>query len=188
MLVELTKKIKEIKTPEDMMRFFDENIVYGCIYVDGTRYVDSLGGHDFKEKYRILSLEDSLKNRIGACFEQANISKYIYEISGMMHKTMCTRGFTKEHPFPDDLYLVHCYVLGFWGDKVINVEHSDTEKRGIYIYSTLKEAMEETDKIFSEKFKLHGATETRVDEYSGYIPGGLTFLEFNEFVRDNAIV
>lgn len=51
----------------------------------------------------------------------------------------------------------------------------------------MDEAVEETNKVFSEKFKLHGATETRVDEYKGYIPGGLAFLEFNKFIKDNAI-
>lgn len=184
----LTELIRQIKTPEDMMRFFDENITYGCIHVDGTRYEDSLGGHDFKEKYRTLSLEDSLSQRIGACFEQANISKYIYEVLGIPCKTFCTRGFTAEHPYPDDLYLVHCFVLGCWGDEVLNVEHSDSEKRGIYRYGTMEDAERETDKIFAAKFRLHDATETRVDEYDGYIPGGLTFLEFNQFVKENSII
>lgn len=182
----IVEKIQAISTPEKMLCFFDESIEYGCIHVDGKRYVDSLGGHDFKEKYRTLSLDDSLSNRIGACFEQANISKYVYEVLGIQHKTVCTRGFTKEHPYPNDLYLVHCYVLGRWGDKVLNVEHSDTEKRGIYVYNSFEEAIQETNLIFSEKFILNGAEETRVDEYVGYIPGGLTFLEFNQFVKDNA--
>ena len=181
----IVEKVKTIDAPEDMLRFFDETIEYGCVHSDGKRYVDSLGGHDFKEKYRTLSLEDSLSNRIGACFEQANISKYIYEVLGIQHKTACTRGFTKEHPYPNDLYLVHCYVLGKWGNKVLNVEHSDTEKRGVYVYDSFEETMQETNAIFSEKFMLNGAEETRADEYTGYIPGGLTFLEFNQFVKDN---
>ena len=73
----LTEKIKEIKTPEDMMQFFDENIQYSCIHVDGKKYIDSLGGHDFREKFRTMSLEKSLEEQLGGCFEQANISKYV---------------------------------------------------------------------------------------------------------------
>ena len=187
MMKEICKAIRRIASPDDMMKFFDENISYGCVHADGTRYVDSLGGSAFQEMYRTMSLEESLNNRLGICFEQANISKYIYEILGIPCRTFCTRGFTNEHPYPNDLYLVHCYVFGFWGDKVINVEHSDTEKKGIYIYDSIEDAVRETDKIFSEKFRLHGATETRADEYEGYIPGGLTFLEFNQFVKTHSV-
>ncbi|MBQ8081979.1 MAG: hypothetical protein IJ240_08780 [Clostridia bacterium] len=184
----LTEKIKEIKTPEDMMQFFDENIQYSCIHVDGKKYIDSLGGHDFREKFRTMSLEKSLEEQLGGCFEQANISKYVYDMLGIPCHTFCTRGHSEEHPAPDDLYLVHCYVIGQWEDRFINIEHSDAEKRGIYAYYTLDDAVRAMDEIFSEKFKVHGATETRVDEYVGYIPGGATFLEFNQFVKENLVV
>lgn len=183
----MDEKIKQIKTPEDMMRFFDENIQYGCIHVNGTKYIDSLGGSDFREMFRTMSLVDSLMHQLGGCFEQANIARYICETIGIPCHTFCTRGYSEEHPAPDDLYLVHCYVIGRWGERFINVEHSDTEKRGIYIYDTLNTALQETDKIFAQKFRLHGATETRADEYEGYIPGGLTFLEFNRFVMKHGV-
>ena len=110
----IIEEIKAISTPEQMMKFFDDNIVYGCIHVDGKRYVNSLGGQDFAEKYRTLSLDDSLNNRIGACFEQANISKYIYETLGIQHKTACTRVLPASILIPMiyTLFIVMSWVAG----------------------------------------------------------------------------
>lgn len=182
---EILDEITKIHTPEDVMKFFDDFIEYGCIDVCEKRWVDSLGGHDFRDIYRTLSLEDSLDNKIGACFEQANISKFVLDTIGIKNRIFCTRGFNEEHKEPTDLYLVHCYVLGYWGDKIINIEHSDSDKRGIYVYDLFEDAIRETHNIFSDKFKLHGASTTRCDEFFDFIPGGLTFVEFNDFINES---
>ena len=97
-------------------------------------------------------------------------------------RMFCTRGYNKEHPAPNDLYLIHCYVLGYFGNSVLNVEHSDSEKRGIYVYQSAEAAIYETHKMFSDKFMSHGATSTVLDEYTQLIPGGLSFLEVNEYI------
>ena len=141
---EILDEITKINTPEDVMKFFDDCIEYGCIDVCEKRWVDSLGG---------------------ACFEQANISKFVLDTIGIKNRIFCTRGFNEEHKEPTDLYLVHCYVLGYWGDKIINIEHSDSDKRGIYVYDLFEDAIRETHNIFSDKFKLHGASTTRCDEF-----------------------
>lgn len=187
----MNEKMKEaiasLRTPEDIMQFFDSFISYGCIDVDGTEYIDSLGGHDFREKFRTLSLEDSLDKRIGACVEQANITKYLLNQMGVKSRMFCTRGYNKEHPAPDDLYLIHCYVLALFDNKVLNIEHSDGEKRGIYIFDSEEDAIRDTHRMFSEKFMLHGATETTLDEYETFIPGGLSFLDVSRYITENSI-
>lgn len=181
------KAIERLRGPEDIMRFFDGFIRYGCIDVDGREHIDSLGGKDFREKFRTLGLEDSMEHRIGACVEQANITRYLLEHMGIKNRMFCTRGYNAEYPAPDDLYLIHCYVLAYWDDKVINIEHSDSEKRGIYIYNSDEEAIRQTHKMFSNKFIQNGATMTAFDEYADLIPGNLSFLEVNKYINQIAI-
>lgn len=179
--------ISGLRQPEDVMRFFDGFIRYGCVDVDGVEHIDSLGGADFREKFRTLGLEDALEHRIGACIEQANITKYLFDEMGIKSRMFCTRGYNKEHRAPNDLYLIHCYVLGYFGNCVLNVEHSDSEKRGIYTYQSVETAIRETHKMFSDKFMSHGATSTTLDEYIQLIPGGLSFLEVNNYITQIAL-
>lgn len=179
--------INALRKPEDIMTFFDNHFNYGCIDVDGVRHIDSLGGNDFREKYRTLSLEASLANQIGACFEQTNVTKFLLDNMSIKNKTLCTRGYNEEHKAPDDLYLVHCYTIAFYDNEVLCVEHSDSEKRGIYRYSSENKAFQELHKIFSDKFRAHGALDTSVVEYEELIPGGLTFSEFNQWMNSVGI-
>ncbi len=183
---EMKTAISNLRRPEDIMKFFDDFFDYGCIDVDGVRHVDSLGGSDFRTKYRTLGLEDTLKHRIGACIEQTNATKYLLDLMRIDNRVFCTRGYNEEHRVPDDLYLVHCFTLAYFDGKVMNIEHSDSEMRGIYVYGTAEEAIRETHQLFSDKFIRHDASETTLHEYKGLIPGGLSFWEFNQHM--NAIV
>lgn len=169
------------------MQFFERFIRYGCVDVDGIEHIDSLGGADFREKFRTLGLEESLKRRIGACIEQANITKYLFDEVGIKSRMFCTRGYNGEHQAPNDLYLIHCYVLGYFGNSVLNIEHSDSEKRGIYVYQSAEAAIYETHKMFSDKFMSHGATSITLNEYTQLIPGGLSFLEVNSYITQTAL-
>lgn len=92
-ITELDAAIAGLMTPEDVMRFFNQYFSYGCIDVNGVKYIDSLGGDGFRATYRTLSLEDSLKNRIGACIEQTNVTKYLLNMMGIENRTFCTRGY-----------------------------------------------------------------------------------------------
>lgn len=180
---EMKIAISNLRQPEDIMSFFDNFFDYGCIDVDGVKHVDSLGGNDFRAKYRTLGLEDTLKYRIGACIEQANVTKYLLDQMGIKNRMFCTRGYSEEHKAPDDLYLVHCYILAYFGDKVLNIEHSDSELCGVYSYISAEEAIYETHKLFRDKFIRHGACETTLNEYTELVPGGLSFLEFNKHMN-----
>lgn len=180
-------RILELNQPEDIMTFLDDFIQYGCVDVDRKKYIDSLGGNEFREKYRTLGLEDTLKYKIGACIEQTNVTKYLLDCMKIRNRTFCTRGYNEEHITLNDPYLVHCFTLAYYDDKVLNIEHSDSEKRGIYAYDTEKEAIGATHKIFSDKFISHGANRIELYEYVDFIPSRLSFLEFNKFVSEHGI-
>lgn len=183
----MQQAIASLRTAEDVMAFFDRYIEYGSIDVDGNRLMNSLGGSDFRTKYRTTSLETSLSEQIGACIEQTNITRYLLMQMHIPCKTFCTRGYNADHPAPHDLYLVHCWTLAYIGENIVCIEHSDTEKQGIYVYETEVEAKSAVHQIFSDKFRHHGAVETTLVEYHDFVPGGLSFNEFNEWMNNNAI-
>ena len=145
---EICKAIRRIASPDDMMKFFDENISYGCVHADATRYVDSLGGSTFQEMYRTMSLEESLNNRLGACFEQANISKFIYEILGIPCMTFCTRGFTNEHPYPMTYILYTVMSLGSGEIKSLMWNTRIQRKKGFIFMIQSKKLFERLIKSF----------------------------------------
>ena len=180
-------RISKLKRPEDVMKFFDDFIQYGCVDVDCKEHIDSLGGNEFREKYRTLGLEDTLKYKIGACIEQTNVTKFLLDCMKIRNRMFCTRGYNEEHKILNDPYLVHCFTLAYYGDKVLNIEHSDSEKMGVYVYDTEKEAIEAIHKIFSDKFISHGAKRTELYEYFDFVPSRLSFLEFNKFISENGI-
>lgn len=184
----MDKTIANLRSPEDIMRFFDDFISYGCIDVNGMKHINDLGGHDFRPNYRTLSLEQSLDNRIGACIEQTNITRYLLERLGIRCRTFCTRAWNAEHPAPDDLYLVHCYPLAVYADRAVLIEHSHHVKRGIYTFPTETEAIEEMRRLFSDTSVIADATSSRQVEYTDYIPGGLSFLEFNRWMTEHSTV
>lgn len=183
---EMQNAVCGLKKTENIMDFMDIYINYGCVHANGNKYVDSLGGSDFYTNYRTLGLEESLEQRLGACIEQANIARYILVQNGVKNRMFCIRGYNDIHKAPNDLYLVHCFVLSYFDDKVFNIEHSDTEKRGIYQFATENDAIYETNKLFQNKFLSHGATSTILNEYFDYIPNGLSFSEFNRYINENS--
>lgn len=183
----LKARLSTLKQPEDVMKFFDDFIQYGCVDVDYKEHIDSLGGNEFREKYRTLGLEDTLKYKIGACIEQTNVTKFLLDCMKIRNRMFCTRGYNEEHKTLNDPYLVHCFTLAYYDDKVLNIEHSDSEKMGVYVYDTEKEAIEATHKIFSDKFISHGATRTELYEYFDFVPSRLSFLEFNKFISEHGI-
>lgn len=175
---------RALARPEDAMGFLDGFVEYGCIDADGVRHVDSLGGENFRAGFRTLSLSRSLEERIGACIEQTNITRYLLGRMGVACRTFCTRGYSAGHPAPHDAYLVHCFTIALpQGDGAMLVEHSDSEKRGVFRYADADEAIRGAHGIFAGKFAEHGATSFSLDEYEGYVPGGLSFADFVEFMN-----
>ena len=50
----LKVRISTLKQPEDVMKFFDDFIQYGCVDVHYKEHIDSLGGSEFRENIEHL--------------------------------------------------------------------------------------------------------------------------------------
>ena len=52
--------IKEIKTPQDILTFMNENIQYGWLDINNEKHLGNMKG--FRKLYRTMSMDEVLKN------------------------------------------------------------------------------------------------------------------------------
>lgn len=171
--------IDDIKTPEDILSFLDENIEYGYIDYSGVKHVNDMKG--FRTLYRTSSIEDTLSSGVGTCIEQVNLMHYLLNKIGIPSRMFCTRVY-EDNNFnnPDAEEHMHCFVLYYFNGKVYQLEHPDGENKGIYEYNSEKEAIEMTNIRYRE---MAGWKTRPVTEFYEVKPG-LSFKEFNNQINN----
>ena len=157
-------KLEDIKTPEDILKFMDDNIQYGWIDVNGEKHIGNM--KNFRRLYRTMSLEETLKYGMGTCVENKMFCTRIYE----------GRDFNnleeEEH--------MHCFLLYYIGDKVFQIEHPNWERVGIYEYESEEDAISKINQIYIE---MAEGKARPVTEYSE-VPVGISFKELNCYIND----
>lgn len=107
-------EINNIKTPEDIFLWMDENMQYGWLDSEGSRHVGEM--KNFRKQYRTMSVQETLEHKIGTCIEQAEVMHYLLDKINIKNKMFCCRIYE-----PDDYgnleeeEHMHCFVL-FWRD------------------------------------------------------------------------
>ena len=103
-------ELSEIKSPEDVYQFIDDNIEYGWIDISGKQHLNTM--KDFRRIYRTMSIEEILKYKIGTCIEQVNLMHDLLNKINIKNKMFCCRIFE-----PDDYgnleeeEHMHCFIL-----------------------------------------------------------------------------
>lgn len=60
-------KIDDLKTPNDIYNFIDENIEYGWIDINGNKHLNTM--KEFRRLYRTMSIDEILKYKLGTCID-----------------------------------------------------------------------------------------------------------------------
>jgi hypothetical protein len=174
----LIDKAKEdyysIKTPDELMKFMDRNILYGWVDNNGNRYVNELTG--LREKYRTSSIDETLEIGVGTCIEQANMIKLFFDRIGKETKVICHRAYETEENFDKEVRM-HCFVLYKDGDSWYHFEHSNLGRKGIHKYNSVEEAIDDITRYHREHGDIRKITEIPD------LPAGLSFKEFNNYVN-----
>lgn len=170
-----------LKDENDLMDFMNRNVTYGWVDYNKGLHFNNL--KDFRENYKINSIEEMLESGLGTCIEQAKLAKNFFDRIGIENRLYCHRSYETEENFDKEVKL-HCFVLFKRGDYWYHFEHSNRPKRGIHQYHNVDEAIEKITSGFEEHNDIRVLTE--IPE----IPDGLTFKEFNKFVNgyDNNVV
>lgn len=171
-------EIGQIRTPEDIFVWMEDNIQYGWLDIDGNRHIDEM--KDFRRLYRTMSLEEILREKIGTCIEQAWLIKVLLDRIGVPNKMFCCRVFESEDfSNMDEDEHMHCFVLFFRDGKCCHLEHPAFKSKGIWEYNTEKEALKAVTDYY---VKLRGGKESPTTGFFE-VPCRYSFKEFNCYIN-----
>lgn len=171
-------ELDEIKNPQDVYQFIDDNIEYGWIDINGNIHLNTM--KDFRRIYRTMSIDEILKYRVGTCIDQVNLMNFLLNKINIKNKMYCCRIFE-----PDDYgnleeeEHMHCFILYFENDRVYHMEHPNFEKKGIYEYKSEEEAINSIVKYY---ITLRGGKYSPTKEFYE-IPIGISFKDFNKYIN-----
>ncbi len=167
------QEFNTIKTDNELMEFMDHNITYGWQEPNGSLHFNNL--INFRQNYRVNSMEQSLTNGLGTCIEQAKIIKQCFDRIGLENKLFCYRTYETEENFDKDV-IMHCFVLFKYHNIWYHFEHSSNRIKGIHPYENIETALEDiTSKIENQ----HNRVLTEIPD----IPDNLTFKELNDYIN-----
>lgn len=133
-------KGKEINTPEELLKFMDQNIQYGFVNRMGEIYTakDPKFSTHFQEKW-ILSSPERLKQvKYGNCFDQVELEREWFVKHNYHIKTIFI-WFELDY---ENSYSMHTYLIYQKENRWYLFEHADEKNKGILSFKTKKEAIE----------------------------------------------
>lgn len=168
-----------LKNPQDVYEFLDNNIEYGWIDVFGNKHLNTM--KEFRRIYRTMSIDEILEHKIGTCIEQVNLMHYLLNRINIKNKMFCCRIFE-----PDDYgnleeeEHMHCFILFYQNNKVYHMEHPNFNKKGIYEYDSESDAIR---KIVDYYIEIRGGKDSPTKEFFE-VPVGISFKEFNKYINN----
>lgn len=171
-------EINDIKTPKDIYDFLEENITYGWLDINKERHENSM--KDFRRIYRTMSIEETIENKLGTCIEQVYLMKYLLDKINIPSRMFCTRIYEKdEYDNYEEEEHMHCFILYFLDNKVYQLEHPNNEKKGIYEYDNLNDAIKNINEYY---INLVDGKPRPVTEFFE-VEKGLSFQDFNKYIN-----
>src|SRR5574344_207573 len=118
---------------EDVLDYMNKNIDYDYIDINGNKHKREL--KNFRNIYKIASVEDTIKSGLGTCIEQVELMNYLCKKMNFETKKYCT-GIYEPNNFKDmeaEKHL-HCFLLVFKDNLVYHIEHPNMYNIGIFEY------------------------------------------------------
>lgn len=183
-------KYEDVKTPEQLLKYMNENIRYGFIDDNEKEYglcnIEQ-SQKNSKKKWKLSSPERLIKVKYGQCLDQVELERKWFEKHGYKIKTLF---IWFELPY-DNTYSIHAYLIFEDSGKYYYFEHANSNNRGIYEFSTYKDAINYQRKkhIENNKQRNHvGDKELKclyIYEYDRPVYG-CTLKEFIDYILLNA--
>ena len=172
-------KIDEIKTPEDILQYFEENIEYGWLDLNKEKHIMTM--KDFRKLYRTVTIKDTIEAGLGVCIEQVHLMHYLFDKINIPNKMFCCRIYEPDdyNNYEEEEHM-HCFLLYYIDGDVYHIEHPNFNRTGIYKYSNEREAI---SSIVEYYIKLRGGKESPTKEFYD-VPAGFTFQEFNAYINN----
>ena len=170
--------INEIKTPNDILTFMNENIIYGWLDIHNQEHIKTM--KDFRKLYRTSSIDEILEHKIGTCIEQVYLMHILLDKINIPNKMFCTRVYEgKDFNNLEAEEHMHCFVLYYLNNKVYQIEYPNWEKIGIYEFDSEENAIKEINDYYVEMAEGKARPVTEFFE----VKPGISFKEFNEYIN-----
>lgn len=167
-------KFENLKSPEQLMDYMNINIQYGWLDNNKNKHINNL--KNFRENYKISTINEIIETGLGTCIEQAKLIKQFFDNKNIENKLYCYRRYENKEDFDKEVRM-HCFVIYNLKDKWYQFEHFNYNRRGIHEYSSLNDALKET---IGDEDKEDIRELSEIPQ----IPEGLTYKEFNEYVNN----
>jgi len=171
-------KYEEITNPEELLLYMNENIEYGWLDNDNNKHIDTM--KRFRKLYRTLSIEETIKYRLGTCIEQTILEMEKIKELGLECKGYCLRSYEDDPRIVEPK--MHCFLLYFDNDSCYHFEHSNPEKRGIHKYENEEKALDDILDYFQKRD--NGKTRQLLEITE--VPTGLSWQEWNNYLDELA--
>lgn len=183
-------KYNDVKTPEQLLKYMDENIKYGFVDDNGKEY-GPWNNREFQEgcrtKWHLSSPERLIKVGYGHCWDQVELERNWFKTHNYNFKTFY---IWFELPY-DNSYSTHAYLVFEDDGKYYYFEHSDFNNRGIYEFETYQDAIDYQKEKHIENNKQRNPINEEIlsclhiYEYNKPIYG-CTMNEFIDTILENA--
>lgn len=130
------------------------DIKYGWLCKNGE-----VGNDDnFFKEYHLASPEEVLQNKVGNCWDQVELERFLFEENGFKVKTYFI-------VYEGDNYPTHTFLVFSKKGKFYWFEHSWEWHRGIHEYSSLDELIIDVRNKFIEELEDYKIEDLKVFEY-----------------------
>lgn len=132
---------KEIKTPEQLMKYLDQNFKYGVIDKKGNKYYNS-NTDEFQRicetQWELRPVEAMLKAGVGHCYDQVEIEREWFSKNGYNVKTFWLSAYQDGI---QNSGFCHTYLMYQDNDTWKIFEHSDFSNKGIFTFKSISDAV-----------------------------------------------
>ena len=132
--------MNDIKTPEELLNFMRNNIIYGFVGKNGKKYTDMFSEewNDWYSQCIVQNGEDILKSKIGTCWDQVELERQWFAKNNYtVHTFFMWFEVGRECDLP-----THTFIIYEDNNKNYWFENAFEAQRGIHEFNTLNEAVE----------------------------------------------
>ena len=155
--------MNNVKTPEELLDFMSNNINYGYLGKNGRvyHYDDVDFNLDWYEQYILESKDDILKNLYANCYDQVEFEREWFLNNGYEVKTFFEMVYLD---YKND-YNTHAYLLyKDNNEKWCVFENADYDRRGIFKFDTLNDAIKYQYNAYLDSLKENNITDEDINK------------------------
>ena len=165
---------------KDALNIMDD-ITYG--WVDKNKHIHLLDNALFLDNYRLQTPQEILKNKVGVCWDQVELERYLFKNNAWNIKT-----YFIVH-YDDVICPTHTFLTFEKNNKYYWFEHAWEKFRGIYEYNSLDELLKDVKNKFIKNELKNNYQKDKLIIYEYKKPNyHLSVAEFYRYCENGKVI